>query len=112
MASGFVTRSFARAATHFPGIRRIPVLRLLAIAEVGMLAHDHLVHLAPEERRRLFHLVRVAHGRPSSLSNSERTELSGLVARLEPRLLAEEAAEKLSPVPLPKRLLRGPGKPR
>jgi len=110
VASGFVTRSLGRAATHFPGIRRLPVLKLLAIAEVGMLARDHLVALTPVERHRLFHLIRLAHGRPSSLSDAERTEFAELVAKFEPRLLAGVAADKLSPVPLPKRLLRGPRK--
>ncbi len=108
MASGFVTRSVARAATRVPGIRRIPVLKLISIAEVGMLARDHLMRLTPAERRRLIGLVRIARGRPSRLRNSQREELAELVAKLEPRLLAGEAADKLSPVPLPKRILRGP----
>jgi hypothetical protein len=110
MPSGIVTRSLGRAATHVPGIRRIPMLKLLSVAEVGMLARDHLRRLTPEERRRLVALVRIARGRPSSLRRSEREELAELVAKLEPRALAGAAVDRLSPVPLPQRMLRGSSK--
>ena len=110
MASRFVTGSVGRAATHIPGVRRIPVLKLIAIAEIGMLARQHLLRLIPADRRRLVELLRIARGRPSNLSKSQREELADLVAKLEPRLLAGEAASKLSPVPLPKRILRGSAK--
>ena len=59
------------------------------------------------ERRRLVVLVRTGHGRPSRLRAAERDELAELVARLEPRLLAGEAVNRISPVPLPKRIVRG-----
>jgi hypothetical protein len=85
-------------------------MRLLSIAEIGMLARDHLARLEPEERRRLIHLVRIARGRPSSLRAREREELADLIAKLEPRVLAGAAADRLSPIPLPQRLLRGPRK--
>ena len=111
MSPGLVARSIDRAAGRVPGLRRIPILKLLAIAEVGMLARDHMVRLAPAERRRLVMLVRIARGRPSTLTTAQREELSALVARLEPRILAAEAVDRLSPVPLPRRLLRGPGRP-
>jgi hypothetical protein len=108
--SGFVTRSIDRAAGRVPGLRRIPIMRLLSIAEIGMLARDHLARLEPEERRRLIHLVRIARGRPGSLRAREREELADLIAKLEPRVLAGAAADRLSPIPLPQRLLRGPRK--
>jgi hypothetical protein len=107
MASGFVTRSIAGAAGRVPGLRRIPVFKLVAIAEVGMLAREHLNRLTPQERRRLIELVRLGRGRPSNLKGRQRQELAWLVAKLEPRMFAGAAADKLSPVPLPKRMLRG-----
>lgn len=110
MASRLVTRSIGRAATHVPGIRRVPVLKLISIAEIGMLARQHLLRLTPAERRRLVGLLRVARGRPRNLSAAQRNELAELVAKLEPRLLAGEAVNKLSPVPLPKRILHGSAK--
>lgn len=86
------------------------MVRLLSIAEVGLIARDHVLRLTPQERRRLLRLIRVARGRPSHLSRQERDELAGLVAKLEPRLLAGEAVKRLSPIPLPRRLVRGPRK--
>jgi len=68
-----------------------------------MLARDHLMRLTPEERRRLVVLVSRGRGRASRLEHAERDELATLVAKLEPKLLAGAAADKLSPVPLPKR---------
>ncbi|MEO8968173.1 MAG: hypothetical protein ABI355_11125 [Solirubrobacteraceae bacterium] len=102
-----ITRSLGRAATHVPGLRRLPVFKLISIAEVGLLARDHLLRLSPAERRRLIGLVRIARGRPSQLSAVDRQELAELVAKLEPRLLAGEAVDRISPVPLPKRVTRG-----
>jgi hypothetical protein len=84
------------------------MLKLLAMAEVGMLAHNHFRRLTPSERRRLLELVRVAHGRPSNLNRDQREDLRELVAKLEPRVLAGEAANRLSPFPLPRRVVRGP----
>jgi hypothetical protein len=112
MLAGFVTRSLARAAGHVPGVRRVPVLKLLSIAEVAILARDHLARLTPAERRRLVVLVRAGRGRPSNLRTAEREELHELVAKLEPRLLAGAAVDRLSPVPLPHRLVHGRGRPR
>jgi hypothetical protein len=111
MARGLVTRSLGHVATRVPGLRRLPVLKLISIAEVGLLARDHLMRLTPAERRRLLELVRYARGRPSTLRSAERDELAELVAKLEPRLLAGQAADRISPVPLPKRVVRGPKRP-
>jgi hypothetical protein len=91
-----------------PGLRRLPVLKVLAVAEIALLAHDHVTRLDREERRRLVELVRRGHGRPSHLSDAEREELDALVAKAEPRLFAGLVADKLSPIPLPKRIVHGP----
>ena len=85
-------------------LRRLPVMKLLALGEIALLARDHVRRLEPGERRRLIALVR--KGR--SLSADEREELAGLVAKAEPRRFAGLVADKLSPVPLPRRLVQGP----
>jgi hypothetical protein len=107
MARGFVARSLTGAAGRVPGLRRVPVARLLAAAEVAMLARDHVARLSPEERRRTLELIRLGRGRRRNLSPAERDELGRLIAKMEPRVLAGEAVERLSPVPLPPRLVHG-----
>jgi hypothetical protein len=83
-------------------VRRIPVLRLVAAAELAIVARRHVQRLTPKERRRLLELI----GRPHRLTASERRDLKRLVDKLAPRVFAGTVAEKLSPVPLPKRLTR------
>jgi len=89
-----------RAIARVPGLKRLPVLKLLAIGELALVARRHLQHLDPAQRRRLAELVRRGRG----LSAVEREELRGLVAMLDPRAFAGSAVGHLSPVPLPKRL--------
>ena len=89
-------------------LKRVPVLKLLALAEIVVLARDHVERLSPDERRRLVVLVRRGRGRPSNLSGRDRDELADLLAKVEPREFVGEAADRLSPVPLPKRLTHGP----
>lgn len=101
-----------RGVRRIPGLRRLPVLKLLAAGEVALLARSHIGKLDPVERRRFLELLRKGHGRPRNLSAAERDELSELVAKAEPRLFAGLAADKFSPVPLPRRLVRGPKKKR
>ncbi|MGA9856422.1 MAG: hypothetical protein WBQ18_01095 [Solirubrobacteraceae bacterium] len=108
MPSPFVLRTLAGASQRIPGVRRIPVVRLLAASEVALLARDHLRRLTPEERRRLATLVRVGRGRRSRLTEDERQEMQQLLVKLEARRLTGEAFHRLSPVPLPRRLLFGP----
>jgi hypothetical protein len=93
-----------------PGLKRLPVLKLIAIGEIALLARTHATKLDAAERRRLLELVRSGRGRPSKLSAEEREELGRLVATAEPRLFAGQVADKLSPVPLPRRLVHGPRK--
>src|ERR1700730_961736 len=89
-------------------VHGFPVLELLLAAEVTLLARGHVSKLNGAQRSRLLALVRQARGRPSSLTEAERQELGALVAALEPRLFIGSAARRLSPVPMPKRLLYGP----
>jgi hypothetical protein len=101
------TKAIARTAEKIPGIKEIPVVILIEVAEIVLLAYDHVRRLEPEERRRVFQLLRKARGRPSNLSQRERTEFARLAAKAQPRLFLGLVAEKLSPVPLPKRLVHG-----
>jgi hypothetical protein len=101
------TRAIAHGASRIPGLRRLPILKVLAIGEIALLARSHLQKLEPDERRRLVELLRAGRGRPSRLSAAERDKLTRLVAKAEPRLFAGSVADKLSPVPLPRRAVRG-----
>jgi len=107
MAGRIATEVLTRGARRIPGLRRLPVFKLLAIGEIALLARSHAQKLDPAERRRLLELIRVGRGRPRNLSAGEREELERLVAKAEPRLFAGAAADKLSPVPLPRRFVRG-----
>jgi hypothetical protein len=95
------TRALVGASKRLPGLRRIPVLKLLAIAEIALLAREHVTKLDRGERRRLIELVRIGRGRRRNLTPHEREELSALVAKAEPRLFIGAAADKLSPVKIP-----------
>lgn len=102
------TKVIGRGLTRVPGLKRLPMMKLLAIGEIALLAQRHASLLTPEERRRLFALVRRGRGRTRNLSAEEREELIGLIAKAEPRRFAGLSADALSPVPLPKRLVNGP----
>ncbi len=108
MPHGPAAHALAAASRRVPVLKRLPVLRLLALGEVLLLARDHFERLSPDERHRLVALVRHGRGRPKNLSQRDRDELSDLLAKVEPRAFVGEAAERLSPVPLPKRLTHGP----
>jgi hypothetical protein len=112
MQRGLLTIAISKTAGHVPGLKRIPVLKLLAFAEVALLAREHFTKLEPSERRRLIQLVRRGRGRSSNLTESERDELATLVAKAEPRLFAGTAADKFSPIPLPGLVVRGRAKPK
>jgi hypothetical protein len=87
----------------FRAVRRIPFFKILAVAQVALLARRHVVALTPIERRRFAELVRHGH----HLSAPERRELRDLLMKLEPRAFAVNAADHMSPFPLPKRMLGG-----
>jgi hypothetical protein len=112
MPRGCVTRSLGRAVSRVPGLRHVPVLKLFVAAELALLARDHIMRLDREERHRVVELVRIGRGRRRNLSDPEREELAVLMARMEPRLLAGHAVDKLSPLRLPRRLVYGPRKRR
>jgi len=97
-----LTRGLPRAINRVPGLKRLPVVRLLAIGELALVARRHLQHLDPAERQRLAGLVKRGRG----MSADEREELRGLIAKLDARAFAGSAAQRLSPVPLPKRLTK------
>lgn len=100
-------RLLARGIGRMPGLKRIPVFKLLALGEIALLARDHVNRLDPDERRRAVELVRLGRGRTGNLTATERDELAALVAKAEPRLFAGLAADRLSPVPLPRRFTHG-----
>jgi hypothetical protein len=101
--ANLATRVLARA----PGLKRLPILRLLALADVVGLARTHAGKLTPAQRRRVVELAR----KGTAMTPKQRDELADLVKKAEPRLFAGEVANLVSPLPLPKRLVRGP-KPR
>ena len=107
MASEKMTRSLGAATRKVPGLRRIPIVVLISAAEVALMAREHLMRLTPQERRRLFVLTREGRGRPSRLTEAERRELERLLHKLEARGLFGDAVTRLSPVPLPRRLVYG-----
>jgi hypothetical protein len=96
-----------RITRRIPGLKAIPVVRLIMAAQIIVIAREHIERLEPAERHRVVELLRIGHGRPSHLSAAERDELQELVAKAEPRLFAGLVAEQLSPVKLPQRLVRG-----
>jgi hypothetical protein len=96
-----------RATGRVPGLRRLPLFKLVALAQVAILAREHLTRPEPDERRRLVDLVRRTRVGRRAVSEEERQELAALVAKTDPRGFAGLAADRLSPVPLPRRLVHG-----
>jgi hypothetical protein len=82
-------------------IKRLPFFKILAIAQVALLARRHLRGLTRDDKRRLVELAR----RGTNLTPAERTELRGLVAKMDPGAFALGAANHISPFPLPRRLV-------
>lgn len=107
MASERVTNSVDRFARKVPGLRRVPVVVLIGVAEVILMTREHVAHLTPAERRRLITLVRIGRGRRSRLTEAQRRELAALLDKMEARGLVGDAVTRLSPVRLPRRLLYG-----
>ena len=81
-------------------LRRFPLFKVLVIGQTALLALRHLRRLDGAEWRRVGELVRRGRG----MDRTEREELRGLLARLEPRAVAFATANAFSPVPLPRRL--------
>jgi hypothetical protein len=80
-------------------IRRLPFFKIVALAQLALLARRHLSALTPADRHRLAELARHAH----HLTPDERHELVDLARKLEPGVFAGAVADRMSPVPLPKR---------
>jgi hypothetical protein len=87
--------------------KAVPLARLLTAAQVVMMARSHWQRLETYERRRVLYLVRRGRGIGRGLSIAERAELARLVAKADARLFAGLVAQRFSPVPLPRRIVRG-----
>jgi hypothetical protein len=85
-----------------------PIVAVLLAGEIAAMAWTHLAMLNGAQRRRLLALLVKARGRPGSLSASEREELRALIATLQLRLFLGSATRRISPVPVPQRVLYGP----
>ncbi len=81
--------------------KKVPIARMLILAELIVLVREHMVKLEPHERRRLLELIRQGRGRPSNLSARERRELSDLLAKAEPRAFVNLAAQKVTGFSVP-----------
>jgi hypothetical protein len=85
-----------------------PMVGAMLAVDVAAMAWTHIAKLDSAQRRRLLALLVQTRGRRGLLGPDERDELRVLLATLEPRLFVGSAARRLSPVPVPKRLLYGP----
>jgi hypothetical protein len=73
-------------------LQRLPWFRIVAIAQIALVARRHLGLLEPEERSRLARLVRDSRGRPlRNLTADDRAELLRLVRKLEPGAFGRSA---------------------
>ena len=82
----------------FRTVRRLPLFKVIAVVQVALLARRHLSALTPSERHRMADLARHGH----HLSRDERAELRALASKLEPGAFAFAAADRLSPLPVPR----------
>jgi hypothetical protein len=89
-----------------PGTKRLPWFKVLALAQILLLAQRHVQLLEPRDRRRFAELAGRAL-RERRLKERDRDELASLLRRMEPRAFAGGAVDRLSPLPLPQRLLYG-----
>ncbi|HSO98146.1 MAG TPA: hypothetical protein VLP43_04280 [Solirubrobacteraceae bacterium] len=112
MPSPLINRTISGASRRVPGLRRLPVFQLLALAEVLLLAQRHVVRLTPSERRRVLELVRTGRGRRRNLTPLEHAELADLVEKAAPREFLAAAVHRVSPVPFPRPIIDFLVKPR
>jgi hypothetical protein len=97
--------STARLTRRIPGVRRIPIMWVLTVAEAVVATRRHWAGLDPRTRKRLRELVTKSRGRPSNLTAAEKRELRSLVGSLNLTKLGRDLAAVASP-------LRGPGRRR
>jgi hypothetical protein len=77
----------------------MPFFKIMALAQIALLARRHLQRLDANDRQRLSELAR----RGRSLDRGERDELRRLLGKLEPGAFAGATADAFSPVRLPRR---------
>jgi hypothetical protein len=94
-----------RVAQRVPGLRMLPVVRLLMAAEVLVVGKHHLDRITPNERGQLIALLAKAKGRPKNLSEEDQVVMAAIVEKLEPRLFLATATDKISPVGVPSPVL-------
>jgi hypothetical protein len=99
------TQVAGRLVQRVPGLKMLPVVRLIMAAEILSIGKHHFDRITPAERSQLIGLVGKAKGRPRNLSKEEQIALTGIVQKLEPRLFLAEATERISPVGVPSPLL-------
>ena len=92
-SSGRTVCSSASLGTVSIVFKRIPFLKLMALAQIGILAHQHYKRLNGTERKRLLEIMR----HPRDMSANDRSELKGLVAKMEPGAFAGSAARHATP---------------
>lgn len=71
--------------------------RIVAAAEIALIAKRHLDRLGPGEIGELRSLLLKSKGRPGNLSDRERKRVQDLVRKLEPGVFAKDAAVSFSP---------------
>jgi hypothetical protein len=98
MPSPLVNHAAVRVAKRVPGLRNLPLVKLLVLGELVLVAKTHYERLSPRERRRLVILLRDARGRPSNLSERQRRELETIIAKADASGLVSTAVRRLSPV--------------
>ncbi len=102
---GLYTQLAGRALQRVPGLRMLPVVRLIMAAEVLAIGKHHFDRITPEERGQLLRLVAKAKGRPKNLSEADQLDLTKIVEKLEPRLFLAEATDRISPIGVPSPVL-------
>jgi|GEM_PF-2010714 len=71
--------------------------RLVAVAEVALVAKRHLDLLGPGEVGELRRLLVKSKGRPTNLTSRERSRIQELVRKLEPGMFAKDAGATFVP---------------
>ena len=84
MLKSLARNGLIHGVTRVPGLRRLPMLKLLAAGEIALLARTHITKLDAVERRRFIELMRKGHGRPSTLSPDQPTPTTRPTSRAWP----------------------------
>jgi hypothetical protein len=73
--------------------KRIPFIKLMALAQIAMLARRHFQRLDANERKRFVDMV----SHPRGLTPADKHEFRSLIAKMEPGAFAGSAARHASP---------------